>query len=381
MTDSPRDPELDELASAYLDGAATPDERARVEADPDLLAEVERLRQIRAVVSSSTEPAPLSVREAQISAALDVWDRLSDAERSGEVTPAAGLDAAAAAAITTPPSTSLDARRRRRRASATSAVPGGRVGTWVLGAAAALVVVAGGAAVFRALTDDADQDDADLVAAPAGTLAESEADITRDEAAEEFADAADDVAVPAEIDADDAADEDIRSSADGGEALDAPADAAAEAPVEAEAPAEAEATEAAEAAEPEFEPAEQGDVGADEQPPPAVEVDVPALFTSDELADFGAFAAYAGRDPTAPTTVVPATTLPTEPGLPTCDDRFDVDLIAGAATYDDIPVIVGVDLIDPFDPTLGGTVIAYDASCVEIARAPLPDPDEFFGRD
>ena len=32
------------LASAYLDGEATPDERARVEADPALLAEVERLR-------------------------------------------------------------------------------------------------------------------------------------------------------------------------------------------------------------------------------------------------------------------------------------------------------------------------------------------------
>ena len=32
------------LASTYLDGEATPDERARVEADPALLAEVERLR-------------------------------------------------------------------------------------------------------------------------------------------------------------------------------------------------------------------------------------------------------------------------------------------------------------------------------------------------
>ena len=37
-------PDAAELASAYLDGEATADERARVEADPILLAEVERLR-------------------------------------------------------------------------------------------------------------------------------------------------------------------------------------------------------------------------------------------------------------------------------------------------------------------------------------------------
>ena len=38
------------LASAYLDGEATPDERARVEADPSLLREVERLRAARATL-------------------------------------------------------------------------------------------------------------------------------------------------------------------------------------------------------------------------------------------------------------------------------------------------------------------------------------------
>ena len=35
------------LASAYLDGDVTADERARVESDPQLLGEVERLRSVR----------------------------------------------------------------------------------------------------------------------------------------------------------------------------------------------------------------------------------------------------------------------------------------------------------------------------------------------
>ena len=50
------------LASAYLDGDTTAAERAQVEADPELLAQVERLRQVRAVLGD-TEAAPISVRE------------------------------------------------------------------------------------------------------------------------------------------------------------------------------------------------------------------------------------------------------------------------------------------------------------------------------
>ena len=42
------------LASAYLDGEATPDERARVEADPALLGEVERLRAARVTLLDAT---------------------------------------------------------------------------------------------------------------------------------------------------------------------------------------------------------------------------------------------------------------------------------------------------------------------------------------
>jgi hypothetical protein len=54
MTDS--DPSLDELASAYLDGVATPDERSRVEADPALLTRVEAFRRVRHLLADA--PAP-----------------------------------------------------------------------------------------------------------------------------------------------------------------------------------------------------------------------------------------------------------------------------------------------------------------------------------
>ncbi len=45
------------LASAYLDGDVTADERARVEADAELIAEVERLRQVRIVLGDTETPA------------------------------------------------------------------------------------------------------------------------------------------------------------------------------------------------------------------------------------------------------------------------------------------------------------------------------------
>ena len=90
--------ELTALASAYLDGDTTPEERAQVESSDELLAEVESLRQVRAVLGATTEPPPISIREAHLAAALDVWDRMSDMEQSGEVTPSAGMDAAAGAA-------------------------------------------------------------------------------------------------------------------------------------------------------------------------------------------------------------------------------------------------------------------------------------------
>ncbi len=45
-----------------------------VDTDPTLLAEVERLRAVRLLLAN-VEPAKISVREAQLAAAFDVWER------------------------------------------------------------------------------------------------------------------------------------------------------------------------------------------------------------------------------------------------------------------------------------------------------------------
>ncbi len=70
------------LASAYLDGDVTADERARVDNDTEALAEVDRLRSVRALLGD-VEPQAISVREAQLAMALDAWDRLPERERTG----------------------------------------------------------------------------------------------------------------------------------------------------------------------------------------------------------------------------------------------------------------------------------------------------------
>ena len=46
----------DEIVSAVLDGEATPDERARVEADPRLRARLDRLRSVRDAVAAPVAP-------------------------------------------------------------------------------------------------------------------------------------------------------------------------------------------------------------------------------------------------------------------------------------------------------------------------------------
>ncbi len=97
------------LASAYLDGALTDEERARAEADPDVMAAVEQLRELRRALAVVDPPNPAR-RDAAINAALDAFD--------AEHAPAA------------PPSVSPLRRRR--------------MNTWLIGAAAALVVVVAG---------------------------------------------------------------------------------------------------------------------------------------------------------------------------------------------------------------------------------------------
>ena len=107
-----------ELASAYLDGAATTDERERVESDAALLALVDRMRRVRSAVAE-VAPAPESGRERAIAAALHEFD-----------TSSAGV----AASEPTPPANVVPLDRRRRL----SALQG------LTAAAAAVLIVVGG---------------------------------------------------------------------------------------------------------------------------------------------------------------------------------------------------------------------------------------------
>jgi hypothetical protein len=105
----------DELASAYVDGEVSADERAQVEGDPELLARVDELRAVQRALAAPVEPPPEAYRDAAIAAAL------------GGATTASVID--------------LDAARARRRM---------RLAT----IAAAIVVVLGVAGVLvRAATD------------------------------------------------------------------------------------------------------------------------------------------------------------------------------------------------------------------------------------
>lgn len=182
--------ELDELASAYVDGEASPDEMARVESDPQLLSLVEEFRALR----QSSLPAPqfdVGLQEQHISAALAAFDELHAAkpslmavDDSASQSPTRRADdrstdqrspdqhsdnqhsdntvARQSSSVGDEPATvtSLDARRSRRRPP-----------TWLLNAAAAVVVVGGVGFAATQLPDSSGEDaavqtldDADLEA-------------------------------------------------------------------------------------------------------------------------------------------------------------------------------------------------------------------------
>jgi len=269
------------LASSYLDGDVTADERALVETDPEALAEVERLRSVRSLLGD-VEPPVISVREAQLAAALDAWDRLPAAERTGarrDRTPL-GIDAAAAAgaaSVTAP--TPLNNRRRQTSTR------------WLTGAAAAMVLVlAGGVALQLGSSDDSSS------SSDAGAgVADSEAFI----ATERAGDSADAQQAPA------AAANDALSELDTGVADPPP-------------PGENsgldqldDQTDLADFA--------SAAVGAPTAP------DVPT-----------ATSATGGDDLTE------AETSSADTGFPLCP-RLGIDLVVGAAVYVDEPVVVGID--------------------------------------
>lgn len=299
------------LASAYLDGDVTTDERARVENDTEVLAEVDRLRSIRALLGD-VEPQAISVREAQLATALEVWDRLPERERTAarrDGTPA-GIDAAAvagAASVTAP--TPLSSRRRSTRGTSTR---------WLTGAAAALLLVlAGGVALQLSSTSSDDETSSDETSsdAAAGALTES-----------------------------------ARAETGDGTDNDPPAPAA-------------EATDEATL---------ELDTGIDNAAPPGENVGLDRLDNLTDLADFAAAAVGA---PISPDDVPAATsaasdedlsdaeTFLAEDELPRC---LGVDIVVGPAVYRDVPVVVGID-------ESRDLAIAYRADdCAEVARTRLP---------
>jgi hypothetical protein len=141
------------LASAYLDGDTTPAERVQVDGDPTALMEVERLRQVRAVLSY-TDSAPISTRERHLATAFEVWDRMPTSEFGRDTTPAGAPSAAAAgqASITSP--TSVGAWRQRSS-------------NRLLVLAAGLVVVLGGGIVARGFISSNNSDSSIAIDAPA----------------------------------------------------------------------------------------------------------------------------------------------------------------------------------------------------------------------
>jgi hypothetical protein len=301
------------LASAYLDGDVTADERARVENDPELAAEVERLRSVRALLAD-VEPSSITVRESLLANALDAWDRLPVGERNGaarDATPLKrGIDpatAAAAATITAP--TSLAARRRTT------------VNRRLLAAAAAIVVVLAGGVVLQTVFSGRDDSSASL---------SDQQDAATATAAEALVESAQD-------------------------AQDARAATAAGADV---APADAET--------------DSGglDTGIN-TPAPPTETDLEQLNTPEELGIFASDAVGAPQAPDVPAatsgsiddqlTQSQASALAVE--WPLC---LGADFVVGPARYGTVEVVVGVD-------ESRSLALAYVAdNCREVARARLP---------
>lgn len=310
------------LASAYLDGETTAAERAQVEADSELLAQVERLRQVRAVVGN-IESAPISMRERHLAGALDAWDRVPTSEKQGDGTPV-GADAAGAAggaSITAP----IPLRERRATRNPIS--------TRLLTAAAAVVVIAGAGLIVRGALDSGGSNDIDTAGDSADISDSFEAPVS--EAFEAGPEAA----------ADETFDQ-------GGEAGD-PAIAAA--------------------------PASGADavLGGPEEPPGFDDLEV--LSGNDELAEFANrmvisrtnVAANAATDATESEAAsddagAPDTTL--APPVDLCDliDQFvGFALWETSGLFDD-PIAVGIN-------SATREAVAYRAdTCTEIARTRLP---------
>jgi hypothetical protein len=315
--------DLTTLASAYLDGEVTADERAQVESSDELLAEVDRLRTVRAVVSTTAShgDAPISMRERHLSTALDAWDRLPDTERTGALrdsTPS-GADRAAAAGVA---AMSSPARRTANRRWTQS--PG-----WLGAAAAGLVLVLAGGLVLRNTTTD-DTSDSELTSADASVAPEART---------------------ADADA-----------------------AAAEEPTTASGGAESELEDATAAQAPAA-PENGSDVQTDldAEAPPSDDGSLEQLNTIEDLAVFASDAIDAPESAELPEGATVITELPAAIAdeadeilealeLPLCQGA---DVVVGLAIYVDETVVVGID------ESRNDAVAYRQDDCSLVARASL----------
>jgi hypothetical protein len=152
------DDELDLLASSYLDGETTPDEVARVDADPELRARVELLRSV-GVTAPATPPG---LAQAQLARAMALYRPGSapgrgEADRREADEPVPGAE----------PVIDLTERRREREGRAARL-------RWLTSAAAVLVVGVGAVALINQIggSEDAEMATADTSTESATDAAE-----------------------------------------------------------------------------------------------------------------------------------------------------------------------------------------------------------------
>jgi hypothetical protein len=177
MTDFAPRPD-DEIVSAHLDGEATPDEAARVEADPGSRERLEQFDAVRAEVAAPVR-ADAVAREAALAAALDVYDR-EVAPHVATATPTTSLRATPTTPVTDAPSGGSGATPSL--APGGPGAPGASVvdlsarrparGLQILSAAAAILLVLGLAGAVRVAQRSNDANTTADVALDSGALSE-----------------------------------------------------------------------------------------------------------------------------------------------------------------------------------------------------------------
>ncbi len=134
-----------EAASAAVDGEGTDAERAHLTRCSTCRTDVDRLDRVRSSIGASTRPVPPSVREAAISAALEVFDEPERSRAAPVVPPPRGAPGAAPPDVRT-------LRTRQRSRPRFDAGP-------LLGVAAIVVLVALAIPLLSGLGGGGDDDD------------------------------------------------------------------------------------------------------------------------------------------------------------------------------------------------------------------------------